>query len=102
MEVVRRELEDLEEAGVIERSTLSYYSSVIAVSKKNGRVHIFDDCHNLSAVTRLIVEPMPHTKVVFAWLSGSKFFTKHDLIKLYFQVQLEEENESVTVFSTSW
>lgn len=97
-----KKIEDMEEAGVFERSTSSYCNPMVAVSKKDGHVHIRDIYCRLSAITRFTAKPILNTRVVFAWLAGSKFVTKQDLTKGYFQVPLEEERKRVTAFSKPW
>ena len=56
----------------------------------------------MNAVTRFIAEPMPETKLVFSRLAKSKYFSKLDLTKGYFQVPLEEKSRNLTAFSTPW
>lgn len=45
---------------------------------------------------------MPDTKVVFMRLASSRFFTKLDPNKGYFQMPLEKERQRVTTFSAPW
>ena len=102
MEAVKKEIGDMEAAGVIERSTSNYCNPMVLVKKKDGAVRICGDYRKLNAVTRFIAEPMPETKLVFARLAKSKYFSKLDLTKGYFQVPLEEKSRKVTAFSTPW
>ena len=81
------------ELGVIERSVSPYSSPVVLVPKKDGSVRFCIDFRKLNKVTEFDAEPMPNMEEVINRLSGHKYFTKIDLSKGYWQVELTEESK---------
>eukprot|EP00731_Ephydatia_muelleri_P004101 Em0002g277a len=91
-EAVERELDRLEEAGVIEKVThCEWAAPVVVVPKKNGTVRLCGD-YKVSINQALMVDqyPLPKPSDLFAALSGRKWFTKLDLAQAYTQMELDE------------
>ncbi|KAL5516311.1 hypothetical protein EMCRGX_G001602 [Ephydatia muelleri] len=87
-EAVERELDRLEEAGVIEKVTnCEWAAPVVVVPKKNGTVRLCGD-YKVSINQALMVDqyPLPKPSDLFAAFSGGKWFTKLDLAQAYTQM----------------
>lgn len=97
MEAAKRELEDMEKVGVIEKSSSSYCSPMMIVSNKDRRICICGNYHRLNTINRSTAEPV---KVVFVWLANSKCFTKLELTNGYFQVPLEDSQKVAAFIKT--
>ena len=97
---VEREIADMEAAGIIEKSSSPYCSPMVVVRKKEGNVRICGDYRRLNTITRVDAEPMSDTGVIFSKLAGSKFFTKLDLAKGFFQIPLHPDSRQYTAFAT--
>jgi len=78
---VESELDWLEEAGVLEKVSFSGWAApIVAVPKKDGRVHI---CGNYKVTINLVLDieqyPLPRAMDLFTTLAGGKLFSKIDL-----------------------
>lgn len=83
-EAVERELDRLEMAGVIEKTThCDWAAPIVVVPKKNGTVRLCGD-YKVSVNEALVVDqyPLPKPSDLFATLAGGKWFTKLDWHKL--------------------
>ena len=88
-EAVERELDRLEMAGVIEKTTHSDWAApIVVVPKKNGTVRLCGD-YKVSVNQALVVDqyPLPKPSDLFATLAGGKWFTKLDLAQAYTQME---------------
>ena len=99
-EVMETEVQEMLELGVTEPSVSPYSSPVVLVPKKDGSVRFCIDFRKLNKVTDFDAEPMPNMEEVINRLSGHKYFTKIDLSKGYWQVELTEESKPLTTFET--
>lgn len=97
---VRKEIREMEAAGIIEKSSSSYCSPMVVVSKKDGGVRICGDYRRVNALTKVDAEPMCDLRTIFASLAGSKFFSKFDLTKGFFQIPLDPASRKITAFGT--
>ena len=101
-EAVERELDRLEEAGVIEKVThCEWAAPVVVVPKKNGTVQLCGD-YKVSINQALMVDqyPLPKPSDLFAALSGGKWFTKLDLAQAYTQMELDEVSRQFVAINT--
>ena len=101
-EAVERELDRLEEAGVIEKVThCEWAAPVVVVPKKNGTVRLCGD-YKVSINQALVVDqyPLPKPSDLFAALSGGKWFTKLDLAQAYTQMELDEVSRQFVAINT--
>lgn len=102
MKPVKQELEEIESAGLIEKSTSPYCNPMVIASKKDGKVQICCDSHKLNTITKIITEPISDHIKISEKLAESKYFTKLDLTKRYFQIPLDPESQKTISFSTPW
>ena len=99
---MERELDRLEEAGVIEKVThCEWAAPVVVVPKKNGTVRLCGD-YKVSINQALMVDqyPLPKPSDLFAALSGGKWFTKLDLAQAYTQMELDEVSRQFVAINT--
>ncbi|RUS90147.1 hypothetical protein EGW08_002114 [Elysia chlorotica] len=99
-EAINKEVDAMLKADIIEPSESAYSSPIVLVKKPSGEYRFCNDFRRLNAVSRDDAEPMPEIDAIMSNLSGSKYFTKLDLTKGYWQVPLEEKTKPLTAFST--
>lgn len=99
-ETVRVEVETMLKMGVIVRSSSSYSSPIVLVRKKDGKVRFCIDYRRLNRVVEFDCEPMPDVEAIFSSVSGSKYFSKMDLTKGYWQIPMASNSQAYTAFST--
>ena len=99
-EQVDKEIDSMIASGIIEPSTAPYASPIVVVRKPDGSNRICVDYRKLNRVTVCDPEPMPQMEEIFAKLSGSKYFSKFDFSKGYWQVSMRPEDRDLTTFVT--
>ena len=99
-EAVDKEFAVMLASGVIEPSAASYASPIVVVKKHYGSNRICIDFRKLNKITIFDPEPMPQNERYFAVLSGSRFFSKFDFCKGYWQVPMCDEDKDLTTFVT--
>ncbi|XP_047476454.1 uncharacterized protein LOC125030461 [Penaeus chinensis] len=100
VDLVIKEIKKLEAMGIIEPSKSSYCSPIVVVKKKGGDIRICGDYRRVNAATHFEAEPMSDQCIIFSRLSASKYFTKLDLTKGFFQIPLHPESRKITAFKT--
>ena len=111
---VRKEIETLEKAGVIERSLSPWASPVIVVPKKSApdeppRRRLCVDYRRVNALQQevkrtdkstgcLTLYPLPKIDEMFAKLGGAKFFSSIDLRSAYYHIRLTRESQAKSAF----
>ena len=99
-DVVHQELQEMEQAGVIEPSTSPWAAPIVPVKKKDGSLRLCVDYRRLNAASRTDAYPMPRIDDLVDQLGGARFITTLDLSKGYWQVPVREEDRPKTAFST--
>ena len=111
---VRKEIETLEKAGVIERSLSPWASPVIVVPKKSTpdeppRRRLCVDYRRVNALQQeikrtdkstgcLTLYPLPKIDEMFAKLGGAKIFSTIDLRSAYYHIGLTRESQAKSAF----
>ena len=91
LETIDRELQRLEENGVIKNVDYSEWASPTVYVKKN-KIRVFADFSTrLNECLRDLSYPLPTPEEIFSKLNGGKVFLKIDLSEAYLQVKVEEE-----------
>lgn len=85
--------------GIIEPSN-SPYSSPLVVVKKDNCNRLCLDFIKINKITVFDAEPMPDQVDIMSRLSTSKYFSKIDLSKGYWQIPLDDGSKPVTAFQS--
>lgn len=99
-EKLRTAINDMEEKGIIRKSTSDYASPLVLVWKKNGDVRICTDFRCLNAKTLKDAHPLPHQADALAALGGNAYFSTMDLTSGFYSVPLFEDHKKYTAFSS--
>jgi hypothetical protein len=101
-ECVDKELERLEENGVISRVNYSPWAAPIVVVKKaNGTLRICADFSTgLNDALQSDSYPLPLPDDIFATLNGGKIFSQIDFADAYLQVEVEEDSKDLVTINT--
>ena len=101
-EVIDRELDRLENIGVIEKVEHSSWAAPILVVKKpDGSARLcIDYSTGLNSALEDHTHPLPVPDDIFATLNGGKIFSQIDLRDAYFQVELDEESQKICTIAT--
>ncbi|XP_064081439.1 uncharacterized protein LOC135198014 [Macrobrachium nipponense] len=98
--VVSKELQNLKDLNIIEPSKSPYSSPMCVAPKKDGKVRLCLDLRQLNKMVKFDAEPMPEVDDILSKIAGSKYFTKLDLTKGYWQISLAEDSKPYTAFAT--
>ncbi|CAD6221826.1 GSCOCG00011651001-RA-CDS, partial [Cotesia congregata] len=96
---MRRQVDDLLAAGIIEPSTSAWCNPVIMVKKATGEYRMCLDFRRLNAISKPCAYPLPLMTWILDQLSGAKFISKIDLKHAYHQVKLDPASREYTAFS---
>lgn len=98
MEAVKRHLQELLDAGVIQESVSPYSSPIVVVKKKSGEIRLCIDYRKLNQRTIKDAYALPKLEDTFMALTGSKWFSVLDLKSGFYQIEVEEKDKPKTVF----
>ena len=101
-EKVDRELQRLQDEGIIEPTQFSEWATpIVPIVKEDGSIRICGD-YRLTAnqASKLDSYPLPRVDELFSRLSKGKLFSKLDLRNAYLQLVLDEESRPLTTINT--
>ena len=101
-EAIGKELDKLEEQGILQKVDSSDWAApIVPVPKKDGRFRICGD-YKVTINQSLLVDqyPLPKPEDLFATLANGKHFTKLDLSQAYLQLALEEDSMKYVTINT--
>ncbi|KAL6460675.1 hypothetical protein MHYP_G00306410 [Metynnis hypsauchen] len=98
-ELIKKEIEDMKEKGIIRASMSPWASPVVLVPKKEGGVRFCIDYRKQNTKTHLDGYPMPQVQDILESLHGATVFSTLDLRKGYWQVGLEPDSIQKTAFT---
>lgn len=98
---VRKLLGEMLEKEVVEPSMSPWAFPIVLIRKKDGSNRFCVDFRKLNDVTCKDAYPLPRIDTTLDTLAGSKWFSTLDFLSGYWQVQIEEEDQSKTTFCTT-
>ena len=102
LEELRRQLNDLLDAGFIQPYKAPYGAPVLFQKKHDGPLRMCIDYRALNKVTVKNKYPIPLIADLFDQLGSAKFFTKLDLRSGYYQVRIAKGDEPKTTCVTRY
>ena len=100
-ENVKKLLNEMLEAGVVEESTSPWASPIVLVKKKDGSVRFCVDYRKVNKITHRDAYPLPRIDSTLDTLSGAQWFSTLDLLSGYWQVEVDETDREKTAFCTT-
>ena len=100
MDKVEEEVDQMLKMGVIEPASSPYNSPIVLVKKKDDTTRFCTDYRKLNLVTEFDSEPLPDIDAIFAKVGKAKYFSKIDLSKGFWQINMRESDRPKTAFST--
>jgi len=97
--IIDREVDNMEQEGIIEPSEGSWSSPVVVVKKKDGSHRFCIDFRRVNAVTEKDAYPLPQVTATLDKLRGARYLTTLDLKSGYWQVPLTPESRPITAFT---
>ncbi|RUS72103.1 hypothetical protein EGW08_020129 [Elysia chlorotica] len=97
---LKKELQQMEDLGIIRKSNSPYASPVVVVKKKDGSNRICIDFRRLNSITVTDPQPVPSPAESFLGMSEDKYFSKLDLTKGYHQIRVRPSDVHNTAFVT--
>ena len=97
---IAMQLENMQNAGVIQESQSPWASPVVLVRKRDGTLRFCVDYRNLNSVTKAGVFPLPRIDDLLDKLGAAKYFTTLDLAAGYWQIKMEKCSQEKTAFIT--
>ena len=94
----KNELEDMLSLGIIRQSNSPFASPIVKKKDKSNRICV--DYRKLNKLTVADPEPMTTAEHLLLRLGKSKYYSKIDLSKGYWQIPVAEENIKKTAFVT--
>ncbi|MGH2639958.1 MAG: reverse transcriptase domain-containing protein, partial [Rhabdochlamydiaceae bacterium] len=102
LDELKKQLDELMEAGFIRPSKSPYGAPVLFVKKKDGTMRMCVDYRDLNRITVRNRYPLPHLEELFDRLQGAKYFSKLDLRSGYHQVRIHPDDIQKTAFRTRY
>ena len=87
-EQLKKDIEDMEKARIIRKSTSPCASPIVIVKKSDLTNRICPDYRNLNKITVFDPEPMMTAESLLSNLHGATYFSKIDLSKGYWQLKM--------------
>lgn len=97
---IDRQVQELLQSGIIQKSTSHFSSPAILVKKKDGTWRLCVDYQALNSMTVISKYPVPIIDELLDELAGARWFSKMDLRAGYHQVRLAPGEEFKTAFQT--
>ena len=97
---MKKIVEDLEDAKLIEPTHSYWAAPSILVKKKDGSNRLVVDYRGLNKQIEKTSWPLPRINDIIDSLVGNCYFSIIDLTSGYFQMALDEESQNVTAFVT--
>ena len=99
-EWLRKEIDELLEAGVIRPSRSPYAAAPVIVAKKDGSWRLAIDYRRINMASEDFLYPLPKITEIFDQFHGAKWFTILDLARGYWQIAMDPGSIKYTSFIT--
>lgn len=99
-ENITKEVNEMLVHDIIEPSNSPYSSPVVLVKKKDGSLRFCIDFRKINKVTVFDNEPMTDPARLMSRFGKSKYLTKIDLSKGYWQIPMDDASKDITSFIT--
>ena len=96
---VREHLRQLQEVGIIRRSSSPFASPVVLVRKKNGALRFCVDYRMLNNRMVKDLYALPRIEELMDNFAGCQYFSSLDMRSGYYQVEIEESHKERTAFT---
>ena len=96
---VKKEIDDMLKAGIIVPSRSDWSSPIVVVKKKDGTIRLCVDYRALNDVTIKDRFPLPRIEEILRSLAGYRLFSKVDLVKGFYQVEMAPSSRHKTAFA---
>ncbi|XP_069586606.1 uncharacterized protein, partial [Ranitomeya imitator] len=100
VQIMRQEIDEMLQLGVIRRSKSAWASPVVLVPKKDRTTRFCVDYRGLNAITASDAHPMPRIEELLEKLAGADYLTIMDLSRGYWQIPLSPEAQEKSAFIT--
>ena len=99
---VKRELQHMEQLGVIERvhEATEWVNSMVTVTKPNGKLQICIDPRDLNRAIKREYYPMQTIEEVVSRMPNAEIFSVLDARSGFWQVELDHESAKLCTFNT--
>jgi hypothetical protein len=99
-EAMKVEVDRMQQMGIIEDSRSEFCSPSVMVKKSDGAHRYCIDFRRINSVSAFDSEPIPQQDQIIGRLGKSKYFTKIDLSKGFWQIPIAEKDRHKTAFAT--
>jgi len=99
-QVLKTELDNLLEQGIIEDSTSPWASPIVMVPKADGSLRLCTYFRKVNSCTVPDLFPLPRVEDLIDRVGRTKFLTKLDMTRGYWQVPLDDPSVPISVFVT--
>ena len=97
---VVRQLQEMQDSGVVQPSSSPWASPMVIVRKKDGTHRLCVDYRDLNAVTKADTFPLPSIDDLLDQLDKSHYFSTLDLASGYWQIKVHPDSQEKTTFIT--
>lgn len=97
---MKKQLEDLLDAGIIQPSTSPYAAPVLLVRKSDGSYRLVADLRKLNEKTLPDNFPIPNLNEMIDMLTGAKYFSSLDLTSGFHQMSMHPDDAHLTGIAT--
>ena len=97
-DIVRKELDNMLEAGIITPSSSAWYFPVVVVSEKDGNPRVCVDYRTINQRMKEDRWPLPKIEEIIDDLEGSADFTSLDLFSDYWQIRMAQQCKEMNTF----
>lgn len=102
LDELKKQLDELTEAGFIRPSKSPFGAPILFVKKKDGTMRMCIDYRALNNITIKNSYPLPRIDELFDRLQGATIFSKIDLRSGYWQIRIDPEDVPKTAFRTRY